>query len=150
MLSANDSNCCARSFLICAGLAIMANAGYSATVLEMNEAQKAARALSLESVAVEIRRNADIAPAFETLIRGGAHALYVCTDPLVSFNLARINTLALGGRLPTMHGVREYVEAGGLMSYGANGVPLSLSTKFCAARDRQIFPSSSRSNSISS
>ena len=101
-------------------LAIMANAGYSATVLEMNEAQKAARALSLESVAVEIRRNEDIAPAFETLIRGGAHALYVCTDPLVSFNLARINTLALGGRLPTMHGVREYVEAGGLMSYGAN------------------------------
>ena len=101
-------------------LAIMANAGYSATVLEMNEAQKAARALNLESVAVEIRRNEDIAPAFETLIRGRAQALYVCTDPLVSLNLARINTLALGGRLPTMHGVREYVEAGGLMSYGAN------------------------------
>ena len=101
-------------------LAIMANAGYSATVLELNEAQKAARALNLESVAVEIRRNEDIAPAFETLIRGRAQALYVCTDPLVSFNLARINTLALGGRLPTMHGVREYVEAGGLMSYGAN------------------------------
>ena len=33
-------------------------------------------------------------------------------------NRVRINTLALGGRLPTMHGVREYVEAGGLMSYG--------------------------------
>ena len=32
----------------------------------------------------------------------------------------RINTLALGARLPTMHGLREYVEAGGLMSYGAN------------------------------
>jgi putative tryptophan/tyrosine transport system substrate-binding protein len=58
-------------------LAIMANAGYSATVLEMNEAQKAARALNLESVAVEIRRNEDIAPAFETLIRGRAQALYV-------------------------------------------------------------------------
>ena len=51
-------------------LAIMANAGYSATVLEMNEAQKAARALSLESVAVEIRRNEDIAPAFETSHQG--------------------------------------------------------------------------------
>jgi len=38
----------------------------------------------------------------------------------VSFNLARINTLALGGRLATMHGIREYVEAGGLMSYGAS------------------------------
>jgi putative ABC transport system substrate-binding protein len=44
----------------------------------------------------------------------------VCTDALVSFNLARINTLALGGRLATMHGIREYVEAGGLMSYGAS------------------------------
>src|SRR5689334_2343169 len=79
-------------------LAILANASYSATVLEMNEAQKAARTLSLEAIAVEIRRTEDISPAFETLIRSGAQALYVCTDPLVSFNLARINTLALGGR----------------------------------------------------
>jgi putative ABC transport system substrate-binding protein len=38
----------------------------------------------------------------------------------VSSNLARINTLALGARLPTMHGIQEYVEAGGLVSYGAN------------------------------
>jgi len=35
-------------------------------------------------------------------------------------NKIRINTLALGARLPTMHGYREYVEAAGLMSYGAN------------------------------
>ena len=42
------------------------------------------------------------------------------TDPLVSTNRIRINTLALGARLPTMHGIREYVEAGGLMSYGPN------------------------------
>jgi len=100
-------------------LAIMANAGYSATVLEMNEVKNAARMVSLDAVTLEIRRTEDIAPGFETL-RGSAQALYVCTDPLVSSNLARINTLALGARLPTMHGVQEYVEAGGLMSYGAN------------------------------
>ena len=41
-------------------------------------------------------------------------------DPLVTTNRIRINTLALGARLPTMHGIREYVEAGGLMSYGPN------------------------------
>ena len=100
-------------------LAIMGNAGYSATVREMDEAQKAARMLGLEAVTVGIQRAEDIAPAFETL-KGGAQALYVCTDSLVSFNLVLINTLALGARLPTMHGIREYVEAGGLMSYGAN------------------------------
>ncbi len=47
-------------------------------------------------------------------------ALYVAIDPLVNTNRIRINTLALGARLPTMHGIREVVEAGGLMSYGAN------------------------------
>ena len=41
-------------------------------------------------------------------------------DPLVNANRIRINTLALGARLPTMYACREYVEAGGLMSYGPN------------------------------
>ena len=41
-------------------------------------------------------------------------------DPLANTNRVRINTLALGARLPTISGVREYVEAGGLMSYGPN------------------------------
>ena len=57
--------------------------------------------------------------AFEA-IKGRAEALYVCPDGLVNANRIRINTLALGARLPTMHGYREYVEAAGLMSYGAN------------------------------
>ena len=42
------------------------------------------------------------------------------TDPLLFTDRIRINTLALGARLPTIYGSREYVEAGGLMSYGAN------------------------------
>jgi hypothetical protein len=61
----------------------------------------------------------DIAPAFESL-KGRAGALYICADPLVITNRVRINTLALGARLPTVFGLREYVEAGGLMSYGPN------------------------------
>ena len=47
-------------------------------------------------------------------------ALYVCADPLVVTHQVRINTLALAARLPTMHGLREHVETGGLMSYGPN------------------------------
>jgi putative tryptophan/tyrosine transport system substrate-binding protein len=68
---------------------------------------------------LEIRRAEDIAPAFEAL-KGRAGALYVCSDPLTTTNRVRINTLALAARLPMMYGVRESVEAGGLMSYGPN------------------------------
>jgi ABC-type uncharacterized transport system substrate-binding protein len=100
-------------------LAILANAGSPIGVLEMREAQAAARTLGFEVATVEIRRAQDIAPAFDAL-KGRADALYVCSDPLVTTNRIRINTLALGARLPTMHGQGDNVEAGGLMSYGAN------------------------------
>ena len=100
-------------------VAILANVGNPFSVIESGEAQAAARTLGLEFDALEIRRAEDIAHAFEA-IKGRAEALYVCPDGLVDANKIRINTSALGARLPTMHGYREYVEAGGLMSYGAN------------------------------
>ena len=100
-------------------LAILANVGNPFSVLELGEAHAAARAVGLEVETLEIRRPEDIAPAFEAL-NGRLEALYVCTDGLVNANRIRINTLALGARLPTMHGYRDYVEAGGLMSYGPN------------------------------
>ena len=98
-------------------LAIMANSDSPPAMVEMRETQATARALGLEVVTSEIRRPEDIAPAFEAL-KGRAEGLYVCNDPLVTTNRTRITTLALGARLPTMFNVREFVEAGGLMSYG--------------------------------
>jgi len=100
-------------------LAILVNVGNPSAVLEMGEAQAAARTLGLDVAVVEIRRAEDIGPAFETL-KARAEALYVCGDPLVTTNRIRINTLALSARLPTMHGLREHVDAGGMMSYGPN------------------------------
>jgi putative tryptophan/tyrosine transport system substrate-binding protein len=100
-------------------LAILGNVGGPAVVLDMREVQAAARTLGLDVIKLEIRRGEDIAPAFEAL-KGRAGALYVCIDPLVNTHRIRINTLALAARLPTMHVPREYVEAGGLMSYGPN------------------------------
>jgi putative ABC transport system substrate-binding protein len=100
-------------------LAIMANVGNPAVVLEMGEVQAAAATLGLEVHTLEIRQAQDITPAFEAL-KGRADALYVCIDALVNANRVRINTSALGARLPTMHGSRDYVEAGGLISYGPN------------------------------
>jgi putative ABC transport system substrate-binding protein len=100
-------------------VAVMANVGYPAAALEMGEVQATARAIGLGVATLEIRRAEDIAPGFDALL-GRADALYVCSDPLTNTNRVRINTLALAARLPTMHGFREYIEAGGLMSYGAN------------------------------
>src|SRR5262245_34073933 len=100
-------------------LAILANVGNPASVLDMDEAQATARTLGLAVTTSEIRRAEDIAPAFEAL-KDRADALYICPDPLMNTNRTRINILAVGARLPTMHGYREYVEAGGLMSYGPN------------------------------
>jgi putative ABC transport system substrate-binding protein len=98
-------------------LAIMANVGYPAAVVDMREVQAAGGKLDLDIVPLEIRRAEDIVPAFEEL-KNRADALYVCTDALVATNRVRINTAANAARLPTMHSSRGYVEMGGLMSYG--------------------------------
>jgi len=100
-------------------LAVMANVGFSESLQELGVVQPMARTLGLDVATLEIRRTEDIAPAFASL-NGGAQALYVCSDPLVNTNRDRINTLAQSARLPTMYGLREYVEAGGLVSYGPN------------------------------
>ena len=54
------------------------------------------------------------------MLKNRAQAVYVVNEPLTITNRALINTLALAARLPTMHGSREQVEAGGLISYAAN------------------------------
>jgi ABC-type uncharacterized transport system substrate-binding protein len=100
-------------------LAVMANIGNPASVQEMREVQATARNLGHEVVTFEIRRAEDIAPLFEGL-KGRADVLYVCGDPLVDTNRIRIITLATAMRLPTMSDFPEYVESGGLMSYGPN------------------------------
>jgi putative tryptophan/tyrosine transport system substrate-binding protein len=98
-------------------LAILADVGYSASVLEMREAQTTARTLGLDVITLEIRQAEEITPAFEAQ-KGDADTLYVCAGPLMTTNRLRISTLALAARLPTISGVREYVEAGALLSYG--------------------------------
>ena len=104
-------------------LAIIANVSYSGSIIDIAEVQAAARKVGLDVDVLEIRRAEDIAPAFGTR-KSGAQALYVCPDPLVNANHALINTLALDARLPMLQPFRDYVEAGGFMSYGANNVLL--------------------------
>jgi putative tryptophan/tyrosine transport system substrate-binding protein len=101
-------------------LALLGNVGNPQVVVEIGEVQAAARTLGLDVVtSSEIRKAEDVAPAFGSF-KGRADALFVVLDPLINNNRLPIATLALGARLPTMHGLRDLVEAGGLMSYAAN------------------------------
>jgi putative ABC transport system substrate-binding protein len=100
-------------------LAILARLDNPSNVIEVGEIEGVAHTLGMEIMTANARRAPDIEPAIEAL-KGRADALHVVSDPLVAANLIRINTLALGARLPTMYGYRDGVDAGGLMSYGAN------------------------------
>ena len=100
-------------------IAVIANVGYPASVLEVTEVREVARKSGLEVKLLEVRRAEDIGPAFDAL-GNDTQALYVCSSALFNANIARINTLALAARLPTINALMEYVEAGGFMSYGTN------------------------------
>jgi putative tryptophan/tyrosine transport system substrate-binding protein len=100
-------------------LAVLGNVTIPQVVLEMREIEAASPKLNLQIVPLEIHRAEDIAPAFEAL-KDRAEALYVCADPLSVIHRVQISALALEARLPTMYGVREGVEVGGLMSYGTS------------------------------
>ena len=98
-------------------LALMANQRNPAAVSEMRDVEAAASTLQLQ-----VTKSAVLSPDSIDLtldaVKGNADALYVVIDPLVSAHRVRINTLALSARLPTLHGFREMVHAGGLISYG--------------------------------
>jgi len=100
-------------------LAALVDFGNPQPVLELGEVQAAARPLGIEVTPLAIRRAEDIAPAFEAL-KAQADALFVVGAALIIANRTRIITLALGARLPTIFNQRDYVKAGGFMSYGPN------------------------------
>jgi putative ABC transport system substrate-binding protein len=98
-------------------LAVLADAGYAEPMLEAERVKSTAQALGLEAARLGIWRAQDIAPAFEAL-SNKVDALYVVSDALIAANRVRIITSALDAHLPTILSYGDYVEAGGLMSYG--------------------------------
>jgi putative tryptophan/tyrosine transport system substrate-binding protein len=100
-------------------LAVLADTDNPFVKLDVSHLRQAGAGVGVEVATFEMRRGEDIDPAFQVL-KGRAQALYVPATPVALVNRIRINTLALAAHVPTMLGVREYVEAGGLMSYGPN------------------------------
>ena len=89
------------------------------------EAEVAARALGVRLHFVEARRPPDINRAFSDMTRARAGALTVLSTPMFASERRRLVDLAAKNRLPTVFSFRDYVDAGGLMSYGPNLSDLS-------------------------
>ena len=91
----------------------------------LREAETAARALGVELHVQELQGSPDEFPqTFAALTQAQVRAVMVNNHPFMSGHRARIAALALEHRFPTIFGGREYVEAGGLMSYGPNAADL--------------------------
>jgi putative ABC transport system substrate-binding protein len=92
----------------------------SAPARLMQEAESAAQALGLTLHTLAVRDLEDVTRAFTTMARERPDALYVLEAPTLFVHQTRILDFAAEHRLPTMFGVRGFVDAGGLMSYGPN------------------------------
>jgi putative tryptophan/tyrosine transport system substrate-binding protein len=99
---------------------VLFDANNPVLIIEFHDVQTTAGRLGLDVVTIGIRQADDLRPGtFEAAV-GRSSALYAVSDPFILANRARVMVLANGARLPSIHAFREYVEAGGLMSYGPN------------------------------
>jgi len=103
-------------------VAVLANPNFPASSSIVAETRLAARALGVEIQVVEVREPQELAKAFGTMTAAKAHALVVVPDPMFVSQRRRIAELAASSRIPAMYHLRLFVEAGGLMSYGADHV----------------------------
>jgi ABC-type uncharacterized transport system substrate-binding protein len=103
-----------------ARVAVLWNAANPYPALVFKETQAAGRTLGIEVQSLEVRDPRDFDGAFEALRRQRPDALITVEDPLTFNYMKLIADFAAGQRLPTLHGFREDVAAGALMSYGAN------------------------------
>ena len=105
-------------------VAILWNPGNPAHEAAVGELRAAARSLRVQLQLLSVRGPEEFDGAFATMAKEHAEALLVVSDPMLNLNAARLADLAAKNRLPSMHGMRGNVEAGGLMSYGPNNVAL--------------------------
>jgi len=99
-------------------VAVLWNLGNGAMVLKMKEIQSAAQALSVKIKSLEVRDSQDFDQALAALPREHPDALLTLADPFTVFHRDRIVENVSKSGVPAMYEAREFVEAGGLMSYG--------------------------------
>ena len=105
-------------------IAVLCNPSNPWHPLALKGAEAAARSLAVHLQVLEARGPGGLDNAFATMTRDRAEAVLVLADPMTFFHRKRLADLAAKRRLPAMYGLREHVEAGGLMSYWAQQAEL--------------------------
>src|SRR5215472_1259757 len=103
-----------------ARVAVLWNAANPYAAIVFKEMQAAGRTLGIEVQSLEVQGPDDFDGAFDTARKQRPDALITVEDPLTFSHQKRIADFATGQQLPSLHGIREFAAAGGLMSYGAN------------------------------
>ncbi len=85
-----------------------------------NAVESAARNLGIAFQSVEVRGRNEFEGAFAAMVRERADGVVVAQDPVTFGSRSQVALLAARSRLPAVYGVKEFAEAGGLMSYGPN------------------------------
>ena len=99
-------------------VALLWNPDVRGNLFDYREMEGAARSLRLELQSVEVSRAEDFDRAFSAVTNQRAQALVLPHGPIALANRGQIASFAQRSRLPSIYGAREYVDAGGLMSYG--------------------------------
>ena len=102
-------------------IAVLVNpANVPTAEVTLRDVPAAARALGLQIQVLNASTSREIEAAFDALARDHAEALFVSSEAFFLSRRVQFATLAARDRIPAAYGVREHVEAGGLMSYGAS------------------------------
>jgi putative ABC transport system substrate-binding protein len=103
-----------------ARFAVLVNPGNPQTRSALAEVQAAASVMGQQFEAVTAATYRDISPAFSDAVQKRADALLIIADPLFASRPVQLAILAARHTLPAIYALREFAEAGGLMSYGSN------------------------------
>ena len=103
-----------------ATIAMLAYPDTPDTEAERRDVQAAAQAIGQQLIVLDIKSDRDIETAFATLVQRGASAMLAGIGSFTFSHRERIVTLAAKHAIPTIYGSREYVAAGGLMSYSTS------------------------------
>jgi putative ABC transport system substrate-binding protein len=101
-------------------VALLHNMGNPAVPPEWEETKAAARHFGLEAELLDVRSQGDLDHALEVAVQQRVNGLVVGADSLTQMHLQRIVDFVASNKLPTVYPAREFVEAGGLISYAVN------------------------------